>query len=93
MDNPVKVYCLFATMAGDEDPSPWLLCAVDEHSWEGGADGNYGESEFGKARALAEKNGWQVREVWFEVDYASVARAFGPSTAEARLSIEQSEVE
>jgi hypothetical protein len=90
--NPVKVYCLFATLPAEEDSAPWMIAAVDEHSWEGGVDGRHGERTFEEARAKAKVQGWEVREVWFNVDYGAVAKAFGPvEDVPAEISKEQPE--
>ena len=67
-----------------EEPLPWMIAAEDEFSWEG--DGDRCEKVFADARALAEKNGWDVREITLVVDGAKVCGAFEPVEIDAEVA-------
>lgn len=86
MSADTRIYCLFASLKGEE-PGPWLIAAEDEYAWEG--DEARCKAVFEKARAEAEESGWDVREVVLLVDYytdTGIAKAFLPPeiTAEVR---------
>jgi hypothetical protein len=69
------VYCLYAAMK-DEDPSPWMIAAEDEYSWEG--DPDRCEAVFAEARKQAESAGYVVREITLIVDISAIYKAFEP---------------
>lgn len=71
------IYTLWATMKGEE-PAPWLIAAEDESSWEG--DPARCETVFSEARELADRNGWDVREVNLSVPFSDLDEAFQPPT-------------
>jgi hypothetical protein len=75
----VTVYTLWASMKGEE-PSPWMIAAEDEFSWEGNPERC--EAVFDEARQLADRNGWDVREVNLEVDLDLVHERFEPGKAD-----------
>lgn len=72
-----RIFCLYASMKGEEEPSPWLIAAEDEYSWEG--DEDRCEAVFKAAREEAEKNGWEVREVTLLASIDAIAKAFNPT--------------
>ncbi len=67
------IYTLWATMKGEE-PAPWMIASEDEFSWEG--DPDRCEKVFADAREMAEKNGWDVREIILSVSSQKVVEAF-----------------
>lgn len=80
-----QVFCLYASVKGEE-PSPCLIAAEDEYSWEG--DPSRCEAVFKAARDLAERNDWEVREITLTVDIEAVCRAFEPTEIVALLEDE-----
>ena len=77
------VYTIWASMKGEE-PSPWMLHAEDEYSWEG--DPDRCEKAFQDARNLADKNDWDYREVEIKVDYAKIAACFENGVVEGEVA-------
>lgn len=69
----VTIYTLWASMR-DSEPSPWMLAAEDEYSWEG--DPDRCDKVFADARAVAERNDWDVREVRITVDIDAICERF-----------------
>jgi hypothetical protein len=61
-----------------------MIAAEDECSWEG--DEDRCEKVFADARTLAEKNGWDVREITLVVEDAKVYGAFEPVKIDAEVA-------
>jgi hypothetical protein len=86
----VNIYTLWASMKG-EDVSPWMLAAEDEFSWE--ANPGRCERAFSEARALAERNGWEVREITLTANLDAVCAAFEPAEIAADVTVQRTEDE
>lgn len=71
----VRVFTLWASMKGEE-PAPWMIAAEDEFSWE--ANGDRCDRVFADAKALAERNGWDVREITLVVNGDVIYGEFEP---------------
>lgn len=69
----LTIWTLWASMRGEE-PSPWMVAAEDEYSWEGNPERC--EKVFQDARDLCDKNEWDYREVKIEVDINQIAKCF-----------------
>lgn len=77
-----NVYTLWASMKG-EDPSPWMVAAEDEGSWEG--DPDRCEHVFQTARELCDRSGWDYREVTITVPWDEVSALFEAGSIEATV--------
>lgn len=69
----VDIYTLWAALKL-EDPSPWMVAAEDEFSWEGNPDRC--ERVFQQARELCDEKDLDYREVTIEVDIDDIVRCF-----------------
>lgn len=78
----VKVYTLWASMKDEEDPSPWMIAAEDEFSWEG--DPQRCEQVFAEARRRHDSS--EIREITLEVEWDAVAAAFLPAEVAAEVA-------
>jgi hypothetical protein len=79
-----SIFCLYASIQGETEPSPWLIAAEDEYAWEG--DPERCEAVFKKARDDAERNGWDVREVTLNSDINAICKAFEPAEIDATVA-------
>jgi hypothetical protein len=80
----INVYTIWATPK-DEEPSPWMIAAEDQFCWE--ADPERCERVFAVAKEDAARNGWEVREITFSVDWDAVFDAFHPVTLDAEVRL------
>ncbi len=78
-----SIFCLYASLKDEPEPSPWLIAAEDEFAWEG--DPDRCEAVFKVARDLGDRSGWDVREVTLTVDIDAVCKAFEPVEVEASV--------
>jgi hypothetical protein len=72
-----RVYCLYAALKGEEEPSPWMLLAADEYEFE--QKPGRMKQRFDFEREFAEKKGWEVREVVLVVPMDPIYAAFDPT--------------
>jgi hypothetical protein len=77
-----SVYTLWASMKGEE-PSPWMVAAEDEASWEG--DPDRCERVFQTARDLCDRNNWDYREITLKVDFDAIAKCFEVGDVDAEV--------
>ena len=80
-----QIFCLYASMKDESEPSPWLIAAEDEYAWEG--DPDRCEAVFKKAREEAQSQGCDVREVTLNVDINSVCKAFTVTEVDAEVGL------
>jgi len=73
----LTIYTMWASMKGSE-PSPWMIAAEDEYSWEANPDRC--DRVFQEARELADRNEWDYREVKVEVDADAIYKCFESGT-------------
>lgn len=79
----LSIYTLWASMKCEDEPAPWMIAAEDEHSWEGNPERC--DKVFAEAKALAERNDWDVREVVLSVSLEAICAAFLPTRIEAHV--------
>lgn len=77
-----NLFTLWASPKGEE-PSPWMVAAEDENSWE--ADPDRCERVFQTARDLCERNSWDCREVTLTFDCDAVAARFAVGEVAAEV--------
>jgi hypothetical protein len=78
----IEIWTLWAAMKGG-DPSPWMIAAEDEYSWEG--DPDRCERVFQEARDLADRNEWEYREVKISVEISEIAACFEHGSIEGEV--------
>lgn len=76
-----NIYTLWARLPNDE--GAWMIAAEDEYCWEG--DPARCEQKFKEARETHERSGFDVREVWIEVDHERIEVAFRPTQVTAEV--------
>jgi hypothetical protein len=81
-----RVYCLYAALKGEEEPSPWMLLAADEYEFE--QEPGRMKAKFDFEREFAARKGWEVREVVLVVPMDPIYAAFEPTEVLTRLEEE-----